>query len=129
MFVLVLKRLLIVFALLTGIVHVMNIYLMPNITHRPLAKEKLHLLQTLTHKQADTSSESPYKAKFRSFFCQTGEKKISLAVAAPQELIAGSLTFRLSESLFSSIQDIFHFNVSYLKSPPKLILTKCCWLI
>lgn len=126
---LVLKKSLIVFAFLTGLAHVMNIYLMPNISYRPLAKYKISSFKTLSHKHADTASETPYKVKFRKFFCQTGEKKITIEVAAPQELIASCLTFRVSEFLYSSAVNLYHFNVAYLKSPPELILGKCCWLI
>ena len=124
-----LRRSFIAFTLLIGIAHVLNIYLMPNISYRPLAKNQSGLHETLSHKKADTASETPYKAKFRKFFCQTSEQKISLELAAPQDLITGCLTFRISEFLFTGVGNLFHFNLAYLKTPPELILDKCCWLI
>jgi hypothetical protein len=124
-----LKRTLIVFALLIGVVHVMGVYFMPNTTHKPLSKDKLYVLKTLTHKHADTASETPYKVKFRSFFCAFGEKKVSVAVATFKNLIVGCLTFKLSEFLQGCVRNIFHFNLSYLRTSPELVVNKCCWLI
>jgi hypothetical protein len=124
-----LKRILIVFAFLIGIVHVMGVYFMPNTTYKPLGKDKLYALKSISLKHADTASETPYKVKFRSFFCAFGEKKVSVTVASFKNLIAGTLTFKLTEFFQSASKNIFHFNLTYLRTSPKLILNKCCWLI
>jgi len=124
-----LKRWLIIFALLIGVAHVVNMYLMPNTTYRPLSKDKICTLKTLSHKHADTASETPYKIKFRSFFCAIGDKKVSAAMPAFTNLIVGCLTFNFKEFLSGSSKRTFHFNLSFLRVAPGLIINKCCWLI
>lgn len=123
-----LRKTLIVFAFLIGVVHVMGAYLMPNMTYRPAAKNKI-CLTTKSHKHADTASENPFKLKFRKFFCPLGVKKVSVSIATFRNLIAGYLTFKLNEFLQDTVKNVFHFNLSYLRVPPSLILNKCCWLI
>lgn len=123
-----LKKFVLFLAFTIGLVHVLSIYLMPNCTYRPPNKNKTHILLSSTPKP-DTSSEIPYKVKYRTLLCFNAAKKISVNIAERIDLVVSCFTFKLTEFLFERFAKTFHFNLTYLRTPPDLNIGYCCFLI
>ncbi len=123
-----LKKFVLFLAFTIGIVHVLSIYLMPNCTYCPPSKNKTNTVFNSKHKP-DTSSEIPYKVKYRTLLCFNAAKKISVNIAEGINLVASCFTFKLNEFLFESFAKTFHFNLTYLRIPPDLTTGYCCFLI
>lgn len=126
-----LKKVVLFLAFTVGAAHVLSIYLMPNCTYYPPAKNKAHTLLTTKNQKhkPDTSSEIPYKVKYRTLLCFNTAKKLSVTLAAPLNLPVSCLTFTLKEFLFGFFEKIFHFNLTYLRIPPDLMISYCSFLI
>lgn len=126
-----LKKFVLFLALTIGVVHVLSIYLMPNCTYRPPAKNKTHDVfysENSKHKP-DTSSEIPYKVKYRTLLCFNAAKKLSVHIAILIILAISCFTFKLKEFLFEPVTKIFHFNLANLRTSPDFIIGYCCFLI
>ena len=130
-----LKKFVLFLAFTIGVVHVLSIYLMPNCTYCPPSKIKKHsytnsFVKLVSHKHhADTSSEIPYKVKYRTLLCFNTAKKLSVTLAAALSLPVWCLTFTIKEFLFCFFAKTFHFNLTYLRVPPAFIISYCSFLI
>ncbi|HWY12760.1 MAG TPA: hypothetical protein VN026_15610 [Bacteroidia bacterium] len=123
------KRFVLFLAFTICAAHVVGIYLMPNCTYCPPSKNKTHILSYSKKQTPDTSSEIPYKVKYRTLLCFNAAKKLSVTLTAPLSLPVSCLTFTLKEFLFCFFAKTFHFNLTYLRVSPALIIGYCSFLI